>query len=614
LSIPDKSIVDVFWRRVEQNGEKPAILQKVDGAYVPVIWREHGRAVEMAMAGLAQHSVRPGDKVAILSQPCPKWTWADFAILSNGAVTVPIYPTLAVGEVEYLVTHSDAVGVFCEDVSQLEKILARPIPTTLRFAVLFKGQAPPSPPSGNLQILEWDDLAADGEIYLLAHREALEARRKAIAADDVASIVYTSGTTGVPKGVMLTHHNFLSVVQAACRLHDFKETDMALSFLPLSHVYERVGGQFVAVQAGIPTAYAEAIDTVPQNMVETHPTIVNGVPRFYEKAYQRIKFESRKLPKAQQILINWALGLSKNLADRPGGTGTDDGGTHEFNIIKQLHIAELRAADRLVYSKIRRRFGGKLRLLVSGAAPLPLEVQKFFDLIGLNIVEGYGLTETAAPLACNALETNRPGTVGRPLQGIEVKLAEDGELLVRGPSVFVGYYKNEAATQEAFEDGWFKTGDIAEIDADGYIAIKDRKKDIIITAGGKHIAPQYIENLFKGEQPISHCLVFGDRKKFVVCLFTLNPDWLKNHAATHKITGLSAEDLVKHDSVIKAVQASVDRINAGLANFERIKTFHILPQDFSIENDELTPTFKVKRKKVTEKYRQILDSLYPIED
>jgi long-chain acyl-CoA synthetase len=601
----EKTVIDVFWRRVE-SGERAAIMQKVNGNYTPVIWREHGRVVELAMGGLARHGIEKGSHVAILSQPGPKWTWADVAILSLGGVSIPIYPTLNAPEVDFLIKHSDSVGIFVENEYQLKKILERPeIAPALKFVVLFEGEAPPS--IDNLRILKWDDLLKDGEIYLLTKKAEVEALRRAITPEMVASIVYTSGTTGIPKGVMLTHDNIFAVCRSINGRMHFSEHDLALSFLPLSHVYERVGGQFLSIYAGIPLAYAEAIDTVPRNMVETHPTVINGVPRFYEKAYQRIQMEVKNLPKAQQILINWAFGLNKKT---PDASGTDTTNA----IMKQLHAAELRAADRLVFSKIRRRFGGRLRMLISGAAPLPHEVQRFFDTIGLDILEGYGLTETSAPLACNALEDNRPGTVGRPLDCVEVKVAEDGELLVRGASVFGGYYKNQAATDEAFEEGWFKTGDIASVDDDGFITIKDRKKDIIITAGGKHVAPQYIENLFKGESLISHCLVYGDRRKFITCLLTLNRDMVKNLADKKKISFKTIEELFVHPIIKEEVDNAVGRINQTLATFERIKRYEILEKDFTIEDEELTPTFKVKRKHVTAKYQGVLDSMYPDED
>jgi long-chain acyl-CoA synthetase len=598
----DTTLIDVFWRRVETNPEQPAMHQKVNGTYQPIIWREQGRVVELAMGGLAKLGLARGEHMSILSQPCPKWTWADIATLSLGGVTVPVYPTLTPAEVEYLVKHSDSVGVFCENEGQLAKILEREkLPEKLRFAVLFSGQAPLT---DKLKVITWDDLLKDGEVYAPLHKEELLNTHRAVKAEDMASIVYTSGTTGVPKGVMLSHDNIYAVCQKIIERQPVMPNDLSLSFLPLSHVYERIGGQFLSIFAGMPTAFAESIESVPKNMVEVRPTIVNGVPRFYEKAYQRIITEVKHLPRAQQILIKWALSLGKRAPIAP----------NDSTLSKQLYRAELRAADRLVYSKIRRRFGGRLRMLISGAAPLPPEVQAFFETLGLTIIEGYGLTETCAPVACNTLADNRLGTVGKALSGIEVKTAEDGELLVRGRTVFKGYYKNENATKEAFEDGWFKTGDIAEIDAEGFIRIKDRKKDIIITAGGKHIAPQFIENLFKGEPTISHCLVYGDRRKYITCLLTLNKDVVRIFAEQNKIAFKDANELTAHPAVKAEVERIVEKINSGLASYERIKRFAILDSDFSIESDELTPTFKVKRKFVTEKYRSLLDGLYDQED
>jgi len=616
----EKTIVDVFWRRVEKTSERPAIMHKLQGNYQPIIWREQGRVVELAMGGLAKLGIASKSHLAILSQPSPKWSWADLATLSLGGVSIPIYPTLNPPEVDFLIKHSDAVAIFVENELQLRKILDRPsLPEKLKFAVIFEGEAPPS--TDQLKILKWDELLKDGEVYLLSHKNLVQDSIKDVTPDMVASIVYTSGTTGIPKGVMLSHDNIYSVCAAVADRMSFTENDLALSFLPLSHVYERVGGQFLSIYSGITLAYAETIESVPRNMVETHPTIINGVPRFYEKAYQRIQSEVKNLPKTQQILINWAFSLNKKpieLAATESMASRNHSQASNIEvknaITKQLHAAELRAADRLVFSKIRRRFGGRLRMLMSGAAPLPPEVQRFFTTIGLNVLEGYGLTETSAPLSCNDLESNRPGTVGRPLKGVEVKLAEDGELLVRGPNVFKTYYKNPEATDEAFADGWFKTGDIAGIDNDGFITIKDRKKDIIITAGGKHVAPQYIENLFKGEAIVSHCLVYGDRRKFITCLLTLNREMLKTVASRHKLTYKDVDELYHHPLIKDEVDAAVGRINQSLATFERIKRYEVLPNDFTIEEEELTPTFKVKRKYVTAKYQGVLDSMYPDEE
>ncbi len=589
--------------------ERPAILHKVDGKFCPIIWREHGRTVELTAGGLLSLDIKPGEKLAIMSQSRPHWTWSDLASLSVGAVTVPIYPTLAAPEAQFLIRHSEAVGIFCENEIQLRKVQeAKDLPPSLRFVVLFEGEPKTTDP--RFKTLSWNQLLEHGEIQLGKESQTLPERIKNLKSDDLATIVYTSGTTGIPKGAMLLHSNIMSVCEAMHVLVGLNENDLALSFLPLSHVYERVGGQFISIYEGLVVAFAESIEQVPKNMVEVRPTVLNGVPRFYEKAYQRIQVEIRKLPKPQQYLIRWAMALGKRALRYKKAAQVKN----EDHIVNQILKAELRVADRLVFSRIRRRFGGRLRVMVSGAAPLSPNVQEFFEIIGLNIVEGYGLTETTAPVACNVPDDNHPGTVGKPVPGVEVKIAEDGEIIVKGPSIFAGYFKNEEATKAALTDGWFSTGDIGEIDASGRLRIKDRKKDIIITSNGKHVAPQYIENLFKGESLISHILVYGDRRKFVSALITLSHDGLKAFAETHGLPVDDLEGLTQHPKVRDEVEAVVKRKNEPLANFERIKKFVILEHDFSVENDELTPTFKVKRKVITEKYQTLLDSCYEAED
>jgi long-chain acyl-CoA synthetase len=600
------TIVDVFWQWVRSQPERPAIMYKVGGTYRPVIWREHGKIVELIAGGLMKHGLETSAKVSIMSQSRPHWTWADMAILSLGAVTVPVYPTLAPLESQYLVRHSDSFALFAENEYQAKKILdASELPTELRLIVVIDGDAPLG--KGSVKCIKWEDLLKDGEVYLLAHSKELQKRIDDVKPTDLCSIVYTSGTTGVPKGAMLLHSNIHSVCQMMTKLIGFKNDDVSLSFLPLSHVYERVGGQFLSIFQGLVMAYAESIEQVPKNMIEVRPTVLNGVPRFYEKAYQRIQLEVRNMPKPQQYLIRWALSLGKRAAklDRENG---------RMDMMRKFYKGELRVADRLVFSKIRKRFGGRLRIMVSGAAPLAEEVQSFFETIGFSMVEGYGLTETSAPISCNTPEDNKRGTVGKPLPGVEVKIAADGEIMARGPSIFVGYYKNPEATKETLSDGWLMTGDIGEIDASGYLHIKDRKKDIIITAGGKHVAPQYIENMFKGEGLISNILVYGDRRKFITALITLNPDGIKAFAKRHGIEYNDLSELSRHPLVKQDIDDLVKIKNDGLASFERIKKFTILEHDFTAETEELTPTFKVKRKVVTEKYKSILDSMYDAED
>ncbi len=602
-----ETLVDIFWQRVRTMPEQSAIMHKVDGSYQNVIWREHGRIVELLAGGLLKAGVGKGDKVAIMSQTRVEWTWADLSILSSQAASVPIYPTLAPQEVHYLLKNSGCKAIFVENQTQLNKILScSEIPDNLHLAILINGEVEKQ--DIRLRCIAWQDLLKDGEVYLLTNPEELTHRIQSIDPGDLASIVYTSGTTGIPKGAMLLHSTIYAVCKAVRAVVEVSHDDVMLSFLPLSHVYERVGGQFFGIFSGMVIAYADSIEKVPQNMVEVHPTIINGVPRFYEKAYQRIQTEIRHLPQPQQYLIRWALSLSKRAAQY------QESKQPEKQLAKQIYRAELRIADRLVFSRIRRRFGGKLRIMVSGAAPLSFEVHSFFEAIGLHIFEGYGLTETAAPAASNVPNDNKPGTVGKPLPGVQIRIADDGEIMIKGKTVFAGYYKNEEATRAAFVDGWFLTGDIGELDDGGYLKIKDRKKDIIITAGGKHVAPQYIENLFKGDSLVSQILVYGDRRKFITALITLNKDAVLALAKTNGINTAIYSDLIENKTVIDAVSAIVISKNELLANFEQIKKFKILENEFSVEADEITPTFKIKRKVVTERFKKVLDSFYDSED
>ncbi|HEY9870117.1 MAG TPA: AMP-binding protein, partial [Candidatus Obscuribacterales bacterium] len=445
-----ETLVHVFWERVQTTPERPAIFHKVAGSFRPVIWREHGRVVELVAGGLLKAAVMPGEKVAILSNSRPQWTWSDMAILSAGAVTVPIYPTLAAPEIEYLLRHSDSVGVIAENQTQVRKLLSlKEPPEGLKFIVVMEGE-PPVERLAGVRMLKWEDLLKDGEVFLPAHPQALTERIDGISPETLATIVYTSGTTGVPKGAMLLHGNLYAVCRALSHFVGFHPDDLGLSFLPLAHVYERVGGQFVAIYEGLIAAYAESMDTVAQDLVEMRPTILNGVPRFFEKVYHRIQSEVRQMPKAQQYLIRWALALGKRAARYK--EHTVNGATE---IVRKIYRAELRVAERLVFSRIRRRFGGRVRFMCSGAAPLSPDVHLFFETIGIPIIEGYGLTETSAPVTCNTPNGIKRGTVGRPLPGVEVKIAEDGEIMVRGPNVFAGYYKDEQATRQAFRDGWF---------------------------------------------------------------------------------------------------------------------------------------------------------------
>jgi len=608
LADTDKNIVDTLWRRVSENPERTAIMHKADGKYNNISWSEHGKTIESVSAALIKNGLKPGDKVGILSGNRPHWTWADLAILSAQGVTVPVYPTLGASEVEYVLDHSDVVAVFVENAKQLEKINrpSGPSPGNIKLIIIMDGAPVNAEPL--LEVKTWDDFIKDGTDYLAENADEVRSRRTGIDPESLATIVYTSGTTGQPKGVMLLHRNIFSVLDAMSDLVDFNENDVALSFLPLCHVYERVGGQFLSTFLGVPFAYAESMEQVANNLQEVRPTFLNAVPRFYEKVYARVQGQIRQMPPAQQGFVRWAISLGKRATKQKMDAKVEPG------LLDTLYKAELRIADRLVFKKIRERFGGRLRMMTSGAAPLANDVHIFFEALGMPIVEGYGLTETSAPLCCNKPDDNKFKTVGKPLAGVEVKLSKDNELLVRGPNVFAGYYKNEEATKDAFEDGWFKTGDIAKIDEEGYITITDRKKDIIITAGGKHVAPQHIENLFKDEPLINHVIAYGDRRKYITALISLNPDGLKSFADSKSLKSKDNKELTQDPTVRKEVERVVHEKNQNLARFQRIKKFVILEKELSIEDNDLTPTLKVKRKVVTEKYQKELDELYESED
>lgn len=601
-----ETVIQFFWERVSQNPDRPAILFKRDGQYKTVDWKEYGSVVETVGAALLSLGHNREDKIAIMSSSRAQWTYCDIANLSIGGVTVPVYPSLTGAELEYLVNHSDAVGIFLENSRQLRKLSGLPSPGNLKFAVVLDGECTEKPEG--IKVLGWEEFLLLGQSYLSEHPQVVQTMARELRGTDLATIVYTSGTTGVPKGVMIPHSNILFVCQTLSSAVGFQPEDVSLSFLPLSHIFERIGGQFLHLHEGIVMAFAESMESVAENMGEVRPTIMNAVPRFYEKAYNRIQVQIRSMPAPQQVLIKWAIAIAK----RALRLQEKSNGKHEIS--NRIYRTELRVADRIVFSKIRHRFGGRLRFLVSGAAPLSQEVHQFFEILGLPILEGYGLTETTAPVACNKPDENLRGTVGKALPGVEIKIAPDGEILVRGPNVFRGYYKNEDATREAFRDGWFLTGDIGEIDQNGYLRIKDRKKDIIITAGGKHVAPQVIENMLAGQGMISRVVVYGDRRKHVVALVTPNVDEVMTFAGTNGLAEKPIEELVKEPLVVGEVQKLIDTANARLATFEQVKRFIVLPRDFTIEANELTPTLKIRRKYVSDKYREVLDSMYSAED
>ncbi|MCC7051627.1 MAG: long-chain fatty acid--CoA ligase [Gemmatimonadaceae bacterium] len=576
---------------------KPAALRyKADGA-----WRDISHAdllvrVRRASLALQELGLARGDRVAILSENRPEWAIADYACLMAGLADVPIYPTLPAEQMVHILNDSGAVVLFVSTPEQAAKIARiRPDLPALKTVISF---CAPTPQGCDLTMT---DLMARGEQVDTPDRASQwQAAALATQPDDLATLIYTSGTTGLPKGVMLTHDNLYSNVFASLPVLQPQDDDVALSFLPLSHIFERMAGHYMMFAGGCTIAYAESIDAVAANLGEVRPTILSSVPRIYEKLYARIMEGGNAGSGLKRAIFHWALGVADQWADAylakraPG----------------PVLAGQYALAQTLVFSKIKARIGGRLRVACSGGAPLAATINKFFVATGLTLVEGYGLTETSPVISVNRLDNIRVGTVGELVAGVEVAIAADGEILTRGPSVMKGYYRNPEATAEAIDgDGWFHTGDIGTMQ-DGFLRITDRKKDIIVTAGGKNIAPQPIENRVVTNAMVSQAVMLGDQRKFPVMLVV--PDWdaLLRWAAHKGITSTDRRALLTDPRVIEKMDREVRGELQGLAKFEAPKKIALLEREFTIDGGELTPSLKIKRRVINEKFRGLIDALY----
>ena len=569
------------------------LLVKKQGAYAPISTGAFGEAVKFLSLGLRALGFSKGDKLIILSENRPEWTITDFACLSNGGITVPIYTTLVPEQMKYIINDSDAKIVVYSNPDQWKKIdeIKAQLPQVKHF-ITFEPEAPPG-------VMTYGEILSQGEAVAKAQPDLFERLALSIKPEDEASIVYTSGTTGVPKGVILTHSNFISNVKTAASLLDFSDKDTVLSFCPLSHVMERMV-TFAYIYRGCTIGYAESLETVAANLLEVRPHIMVGVPRVFEKIYSRVMDNILKSSSLKRKIFFWAVKIGKAYGTRTLNK-QPIGGFLQF---------KRNLAHKLVFSKILERTGGRVRFFVSGAAPLSKDIAEFFYAMGMVILEGYGLTETSPVIAVNVLENPKFGTVGKPIPGIEVKIAPDGEILTRGPHVMKGYYKKETETQEVFEGDWLKTGDIGRLDEEGFLMITDRKKDLIVTAGGKNVAPQAIENVLKTNPYISNAVAIGDRRRFISALIVPNFEKLEEYAKFNNVAYASRAELVKNEQVVNFLKSEIDRATPNLASFERIKKIAVLDRDFEIEKGELTPTQKVKRNVVEKKYKDLLDMLY----
>ncbi len=570
-----RTAVEIFAERVAKSGSSPALRVKEGGVWTARTWADWDTASREIGAGLRGLGLENGDRVCILASTRAEWVETDVGILLAGGVTVPIYQSNTPAECAYIIDDCKARVVVAEDAAQLAKI--RDLDVT---KVIMAGAVEGAIPLAKLR--------ADGRTWLGANR--LEAA-KDLSPEDIFTIVYTSGTTGPPKGVVLTHGNICFECESVEQVLAIGPDDEQVLFLPLAHIFAKIL-EWVTIAQGAVTAFAESLPKLIENMQEVRPTFMGAVPRVYEKAFARIQAgfaEKRKKPVMRAILDRaLAVGRRRSAAQQAGRP-----------LSPTLALAA-RLADRLVFAKIQATFGGRLRFFVSGGAPLAKEIAEFFHTCGILILEGYGLTETTAATHLNRLDRYRFGSVGPALPGVEIKVADDGEVLARGPNILREYFGKPEATRDAIDPpekgGWFHTGDIGVIE-DGFLRITDRKKDIIVTAGGKNIAPQNLEGALKAQCPyVSQVMVHGDRRPFLVALITVNPDF------------------AGRPDVEPTIVAAVERLNAGLASFETIKKYKILPADLTQEGGELTPTLKVKRKQVSEKYRTLLDAFYASEN
>ena len=595
-----KTICEAFVRRVKTSGSKVGHRHKVNGAWVDVTFDEHLETVRRISCGLMHWGVQKKDKLTILAQTSLHWAQFDMAILGCGAITVPIYPTNTPEDTKYIINHCEASVVFIDDFKNLQKVTAilKECPKIKLVVVDFEVEAKES---NGIPIMNWQALYDLG----LNHEKALSAKFDANLANtkpsDVFTICYTSGTTGLPKGVVLTHSCMSSVMEDVDKVMGpfLEEKDVLLSFLPMSHIFGK-WESMAPYYFGWTSSYAESIDKLVENLAEIRPTLWVAVPRIFEKVYSKIMTQVEHSSPVKRSLFYWAMDVGKKHLEA----------TLNNKSPSILVSAQFELAKKLVFSKITSRFGGRIKFCVSGSAPLAKDIQEFMFIVGIPVYEGYGLTETCAPICVNVPNQNKLGTVGKIFPEVLVKIAEDGEILIKSEKNFKEYYKDAEATAEVLKDGWFYTGDIGNLDSDGYLRITDRKKDLIKTAGGKYIAPQKIENLAKSYSLLSQIVIYGDQKPYAVALITLNQEQVIQYAKTNQILFGEYSELIKKPEILKLVQEAIGKLNAQLAKYETIKKYHVLPHEFTIEAGELTPSLKVKRKYLTGVYKDVLEGLY----
>jgi long-chain acyl-CoA synthetase len=579
------------------NSPRPMLMVKREGEYRPLSYTEVRRKAELTALGLASLGVQRGDRVSIIAENRPEWVYADQGIAMLGGVSVPVYPTMTPKQNEYIFNDAGVKAVIVSNQFQLNKILkvVEAVPSLQRIIVMNEGTK-----TEESDVVLFSKLLEVGKEFGERNPTYLAGRRKLVRPDDLLTLIYTSGTTGNPKGVMLTHWNLCSNIIDASTCIRIEENDVLLSFLPLSHSFERMAGNYTAMACGATIAYAESIETVQSNLTEVRPNIVTTVPRLFERMHSRIMKQVDAAPPRRKKVFFWSLEVGKQYAkSRRSGSFSP--------FLKLKHII----ADKLVLGKIREKLGGRIKFMVSGGAALPREFGEFFEAVGVIVIEGYGLTETSPVISANRLDEYKFGAVGKPIPNVEVKIAGDGEILARGPNIMQGYWNLPHLTSEVIDkDGWFHTGDIGEFDSEGFLRITDRKKHLFVSSGGKNIAPQPIENMFLSSKFIEQFVLIGDKRMFCTALVVPDFDALKSYANENGIPVLHNHELVRHPVINQLIEEDIEQIQKDLANFERVRKFILLARPFTIEDGELTPTQKVKRKAVEEKYAEVIDGMY----
>ncbi|MDH7553575.1 MAG: long-chain fatty acid--CoA ligase [Spirochaetota bacterium] len=596
----EKTINQVFENRAKKYGQRIAIEKKLKGRWESASWEDYYKRA--AYVGLALHDMglKKGDRVSLLSENRLEWLYTDMGVLGAGGCIVPIYPTLIDEEVEYIVSHSESKFLVVENNLQLQKGLytAKRYPGLQKIIVIDMNGV-----GANPLVMSFAELLEKGKKLYDANPGKFKELADAVTPDDLATIVYTSGTTGVPKGAMITHQNIMAVVMALHKIepHYAYDTDQTVPFLPLSHVFERIAGHFYGMYVGITASYAESLDTILQDIQEKRPTVVLAVPRVLEKVYQRIISQVQEQSPFKQKVFYWGQKVGNKISTlreqkkKPG-------------LLLKL---KYKIAYAIIFKKLQNALGGRVRWMTASGAPTAREIILFFNSAGIMVIEGYGMTECCAPATMSNIADYRIGTVGRPLPGVDIKIADDGEILIKGDNVFKGYWKMPEETKESFTpDGYFMSGDIGVFDDAGFLMITDRKKDLIITSGGKNVAPQKIENLIKSDPLFTQAIVIGDKRKYLTALVNISQEQAEHVAREKGISFTSFNDLLENEQFQKVVEEHIEKCNQKLARYETVKKVGIIRNEFSKETGELTATLKVKRKIVQEKYKSIIDSLY----